>query len=142
MFNPTRDEARRFFIESWRKRVEKMPATPMETLVGDVIEIHPEYHRYFEAGDDALGREWTPEMGETNPFLHLSMHVAVREQLQVDQPPGIRAAHAKLTVQLGDPLEADHKVMECLAEQIWQLQKNSVPFDNGRYLGCVNSQKA
>jgi Domain of unknown function (DUF1841) len=141
MFNPSRDEARRFFNESWRKRCEKLPATPMEILVADVIEAHPEYHHIFTAGDTHVDRDWTPEGGETNPFLHIGLHVSVREQLQVDQPPGIRAAHAAITLRTGDPLSADHAVMDCLAEQIWQMQKNGIPFENTRYLNCITSQR-
>src|SRR5512147_118118 len=92
MFNPSRDEARRFLVDAWRKRREKLPATPLETLAADIVESHPEYHALLEADDAALATEWTPEDGETNPFLHLSLHLAIAEQLQIDQPPGLRAA--------------------------------------------------
>ncbi len=140
MFNPTRDQARAFMIEAWRKRRARLPATPMELMVSDLIGAHPEYHGLFEAGEGALQRDWTPEGGETNPFLHISLHVSVREQVQLDQPPGMRAAHAALTHALGDPLVADHQVMDCLAEQIWQHQRNGLPLDNARYLACVHAK--
>jgi hypothetical protein len=137
MFNPSRDESRRFFVQAWRKRRDNAPATPMELLISDVIAAHPEYHALFEAGDRALETDWIPENGETNPFLHVSLHVAIREQLQVDQPHGIRALHTQLTHSLGDALAADHVVMEALAEQIWQMQRNAVPFDSERYLRTI-----
>jgi hypothetical protein len=137
VFNPSREESRKFFIEAWRKRRDATPATPMELLVSDIIGAHPEYHGLFESGARDLDKDWTPEGGQTNPFLHVSLHVAVREQLQVDQPPGIRALHTSLTETLADALEADHIVMEALAEQIWQLQRNQLPFDNSRYLAAV-----
>jgi hypothetical protein len=137
MFNPSRDEARRFFIEAWRKRRERAPGTAMEILVADIIEAHTEYHALYELGEDGLTKEWTPDMGETNPFLHIGLHVAVREQLSVDMPPGIRAQHAALVLKLGDPFEADHRVMDCLAEHIWQHQRNGTPFSNEAYLACV-----
>jgi hypothetical protein len=87
VFNPTRDQARQFLIDAWAKRRNACPATPMETLAADLIDLHPEYHALLEA-EDALTREWTPEQGETNPFLHLSLHLAIEEQLSIDQPPG------------------------------------------------------
>jgi hypothetical protein len=141
VFNPSRDEARRFMMEAWRKRRDNLPSTPMELLVSDVIAAHPEYQSLFEAGEKNVDRDWTPEGGETNPFLHISLHVSVREQIQVDQPPGIRAAHAALCIKTGDAFEADHVVMECLAEQIWQNQRNGLPFDNARYLACIRGPK-
>jgi hypothetical protein len=137
MFNPSRDEARLFFIDAWRKRREGAPSTAMEIMVADLIEAHPEYHGLYELGKDGLAKEWSPEMGETNPFLHISLHVAVREQISVDMPPGIRAQHKALSLKFGDALEADHCVMECLGEQIWQVQKNGVPFSNEAYIACV-----
>ena len=137
MFNPSRDEARRFFIEAWRKRKAGTPSAPMEAVVADIIEAHPEYHGLYELGEDGLTKEWTPEAGETNPFLHINLHVAVREQVSVDQPPGIRALHMALAAKCGDLFEADHRVMDCLAEQIWQNQRNGTPFNNETYLDCV-----
>lgn len=128
-------------VEAWRKRCQNLPATPMELLVSDVIAAHPEYHALFESGDDSLARDWSPEDGQTNPFLHIFLHVAVREQVQIDQPPGIRAAHAALSAWRGDALEAEHCIMECLAEQIWQNQRNGVPFDNARYLACIQQRQ-
>jgi hypothetical protein len=140
MFNPSRDEARRFFIEAWKKRRDGTPGSPMEAVVADVIEAHPEYHPLYELGEDGLTKEWTPEAGETNPFLHINLHVAVREQVSVDQPQGIRALHMALASRLGDLFEADHRVMDCLAEQIWQNQRNGVAFSNDLYLDCVRKQ--
>jgi hypothetical protein len=137
MFNPSREASRRFFAESWRKRRESLPATPMETLVADVIALHPEYHAFVDDVEGNLDKDWSPESGETNPFLHLGLHLAIAEQLQVDQPPGVRAAHAALTLEKGNRHDADHAVMDCLAEQIWQNQRNGLPFDNARYLACM-----
>ncbi len=141
MFNPSRDEARRFFIEAWRKRREGAPGSPMETVVADMIEAHPEYHALYELGEDGLAKEWTPEAGETNPFLHINLHVAVREQVSVDQPKGIRALHMALASKSGDLFDADHQVMECLAEQLWQNQRNGAAFSNEAYLNCVRKHQ-
>jgi hypothetical protein len=137
MFQPSRDEARRFLIDAWRKRREKLPATPLETIAADIVDLHPEYHALLEAGAEALNREWTPEDGETNPFLHLSLHLAIAEQLQIDQPPGLRAACDALAARNGDLHAALHDVLECLGETIWRAQRDRRPPDGDAYLDCV-----
>jgi hypothetical protein len=142
MFNPSRDEARRFLAEAWRKRREKLPATPLETMAADVVEIHPEYFALLESGEAALDREWTPEDGATNPFLHLSLHLAIEEQLQIDQPPGIRAACESLCAQHGERHAALHAILDCLGETIWRAQRNRTPPDGAAYLECVRRKLA
>lgn len=137
MFNPTRDQARRFLVDAWTKRRNSAPATPMETLAADIAAEHPEYHALLEAGDEALAREWTPEDGETNPFLHLSLHLAIAEQLQIDQPPGIRAAFNELSARLGDRHEALHAILDCLGETVWRAQRDRAPPDGAAYLDCI-----
>lgn len=136
MFNPSRDEARRFLIDAWRKRREKLPATPLETIAADLIDMHPEYHALL-ADADALQREWTPEDGQTNPFLHLSLHLAVAEQLQIDQPPGIKAACAALAARHGELHAALHDILDCLGETIWRAQRDKAPPDGAAYLDCI-----
>jgi hypothetical protein len=137
MFNPSRDEARRFLVDAWRKRREGLPGTPLETLAADLVAMHPEYHALLEEGDAALAREWTPEDGETNPFLHLSLHLAIAEQLQIDQPPGIRAAFEALAAKRGDAHAALHDVVDCLGETIWRAQRDRRPPDGAAYLDCI-----
>ena len=101
---------------------------------------HPEYHRVLGDRERYLDRDWKPEGGETNPFLHMAMHLAIEEQLSIDQPPGIRAAVAALAGKLG-PHGARHEVMECLAEMMWQAQRNGAPFDNAAYLDCIERRR-
>lgn len=136
MFNPSRDQARRFLVDAWHKRRNKLPATPLETIAADIVELHAEYHAMLEA-PDALQREWTPEQGETNPFLHLSLHLAIAEQLQIDQPPGIRAAFEHLLARRGDRHEALHVVLECLGEVMWRAQRDRQPPDSDAYLDSL-----
>ena len=136
MYNPTRDQARRFLIDAWAKRRTKLPATPLETLAADLIEIHPEYHEPLGA-DDALQREWTPEQGETNPFLHLSLHLSIEEQLSINQPPGIRPAFEALQAKLGDRHAALHGVLDCLGEVMWRAQRDRAEPDGAAYLDCL-----
>ena len=136
MFNPTRDQARQFLIDAWRKRRESLPATALETLASDLIDLHPEYHELLEA-EDALTREWTPEQGETNPFLHLSLHLAIEEQLSIDQPPGIRAGFERLLARRGNRHDALHAVLDCLGEMVWRSQRDRQPPDGEAYLACI-----
>lgn len=137
MFSPTREEVRRFLIDAWQKRRENLPATPLETLAGEIIAAHPEYHALLESGERALDRDWLPEQGETNPFLHLSMHLSIREQVSINQPVGVTAHHARLTRELGSALEAEHVMMDCLGEMIWQAQRQHSAPDPAIYLDCL-----
>jgi hypothetical protein len=140
MFNPTREEARRFLFEAWRKYREKTILTDLEALTADHILRHPEYHALLSAQDDYLNRDWLPENGETNPFLHLMMHLSISEQLAINQPAGILAHYQKRLLQLGDEHQAQHDVMDCLAEMIWNSQRNGTPPDGAAYLSCLEKK--
>ena len=137
MFNPTRDQSREFIYGLWRKHKEREPLTPLEAIALDIVLQHPEYHAVLEDRERYLDRDWNPEGGETNPFLHIAMHLAIEEQVSIDQPPGIRAAVEKLAARRGSMHDARHDVMECLAEVIWQAQRNGAGFDNATYLACL-----
>jgi hypothetical protein len=141
MFNPSRDQARRFLAEAWRKRRDKLPATPLEVIAADIVDMHPEYHALLDAGEEALAREWTPEDGETNPFLHLSLHLAIEEQLSIDQPPGIRAAFQQLAARHEERHAALHDILECLGETLWRAQSSRQPLDAEAYLECVRRRR-
>ena len=146
MFNPTRDQTRDFFFDAWRKYRANEPLTAMEVMTVDVIALHPEYHamledrnRYLEAFRD---RDYPPEFGETNPFLHLGMHLAIREQISIDQPAGIRGHHLALREKLGSVADAEHEMMDCLAEMIWQAQRNNGAPDAAVYLSCLAKKRS
>jgi hypothetical protein len=96
--------------------------------------LHPEYHEILDDPAAYKDEEWTPERGEASPFLHMGMHLAIREQVSIDQPTGIRDLYVRFARAKDDAHEADHVFAECLAEQIWQLQRNQRPFDSERYL--------
>ena len=136
MFNPTRDQSRQFLFDLWEKHRAGALLTPLESLALSILQQHPEYHAVLEDRERYLDRDWRPEGGETNPFLHIAMHLAIEEQLSIDQPPGIRAAVDALCARLGEH-GARHEVMECLAEVVWQAQRNGAPFDNASYLDCI-----
>ncbi|MDD5296860.1 MAG: DUF1841 family protein [Rhodocyclaceae bacterium] len=147
MFNPSRDQARRFFIDAWHKHLNPVaastvatPLSPLEDIAVDLIEQHPEYHELLADPDAALARDWTPEAGQLNPFLHLSLHLAIEEQIAIDQPPGLRALFEKLKARRPDRHAALHDVLECLGEIVWTAQRSGMPPDGAAYLECVRKR--
>jgi len=137
MFAPSQNQVRQFFCATRRKQREHLPLTPMETLAADWIAEHPEYHAELDDLEAALAAVYQVEDGRTNPFLHLSMHLSISEQLAIDQPRGIKQAFALLAARLGSAHAAQHEVMECLGEMVWASQKSGLPPDGERYLECV-----
>lgn len=141
MFAPSRDEARRFVIGAWTKFRAGEPLSDIERLVASLVAMHPEYQPLIEEGERHLEHEWTPDGGAANPFLHLSLHLAVAEQLAIDQPPGIRAEFERLREARGDEHAALHAVLECLGETMWQAQRLRTGPDAGVYLACLRRQR-
>lgn len=137
MFQPTRDEARNFLFESWRKRKAGELLTPLEDLAAQLIAKHPEYFAVLENPDGYQDKDYQPEQGETNPFLHLMMHITIEEQISIDQPAGIRAHFTRLTRQFESEHNAQHRMMDCLSEMIWQAQRNHTQPDAAIYLACL-----
>lgn len=140
MFKPSRDQVREFFFGVWNKYKLRQALEGAETLALPVILQHPEYHALLDRPDRHLGRDYPPEFGETNPFLHLSMHLALAEQASIDQPPGIRAGLERLAAKLGDQMMAEHAAMDCLAEMIWQAQRAGSAYDPSIYLDCLDEK--
>ena len=139
MFDPTRDQARAFFFETWRKYRAGEPLAGLEAIVLDVILAHPEYHAALEEPDRFRERNYSPELGEPNPFLHMSMHLAIEEQLSIDQPIGVAGSFAALAAKRGDRHEAMHDAMECLGEMVWRSQRDRAPPDAAAYLECLKT---
>ncbi len=140
MFNPSRDQVRQFFFDVWTKYRAGQPLVGAEQPALEAVLTHPEYHALLEQPERYKERDYLPEAGEINPFLHLSMHLAVAEQLSVDQPPGIRARYQQLLARHGNAMDAQHEVMDCLAEMIWQGQRHQTAFDSAAYLRCLDNK--
>ncbi|MEQ1838507.1 MAG: DUF1841 family protein [Candidatus Nitrotoga sp.] len=139
MFNPTRDEAREFLIRAWRKRREGALLEPLEDLAVQLIEKHPEYHAVLENPIRFQDKNYAPEHGETNPFLHLMMHLSIEEQISINQPLGVRAHFTRLTRHFASEHDAQHRMMECLSEMIWQAQRHNTAPDAAMYLSCMEN---
>ena len=134
LFNPSRDEVRQFFCTTWQKHTSGNVLTPLESLASQWMEQHPEFHAILSDSSGALEQEFTPEKGVTNPFLHLSMHLSISEQISIDQPPGIRQIANALSQKFDSEHEAQHLIMECLGQAMWQAQRNGGALDADGYL--------
>ena len=139
LFGQDRDQLRSMYCDAWRRHQQHLPMEPLQTEIVAVIEQHPEYHPLLENPDQALGKEYLPELGETNPFLHMGMHLAIREQVGTDRPEGVRTLYQQLAMGNNDLHALDHQLMECLAEMIWQAQRDGTMPDEARYLGCMKT---
>lgn len=140
MYTSNRNDMRQTFYDVWRKLQDGAAMTPLETVIAEVIRLHPEYHALLADTGRSLDRDWLPEGGETNPFLHLGLHIAIREQLSIDRPPGIRAAYEALLARSNGVLEAEHEMLECLAETLWRAQRENRLPDEQAYLACVQQR--
>ena len=132
IFGQDRNELRKMYVDAWAKRCENLPLSPLETQIADVIELHPEYHA--DVTDAGLEREYSPGGGQTNPFLHMGLHLGIREQVSTNRPAGIAAVYQAIATKLGDVHAAEHEMIECLAETLWEAQSGNRPPDEIKYL--------
>lgn len=139
MFNPTRSQVRRFFADSWRKYRDGRPLEGLETVAAELLAMHPEYQAMVES--DELERDFPPEDGQVNPWLHLSLHLAIAEQLSIDQPPGIRAEVERLSAANGERHAALHAALEALGETMWRAQRDGTPPDQFAYLDALRRRQ-
>lgn len=137
--NLTRNQVRQFFFDAWNKFEKHHALSPLEQVAVDWTIQHPEYHSEFENISVTQEREYLPEDGKTNPFLHLSMHLSISEQVAIDQPAGIRGIYYTLIRQTGSEHSASHKIMDCLGEMIWSAQKNRRPYDVKMYIESIEA---
>lgn len=136
LYGTDRRTLREVFFRAWRKQREGAPLEGIEALIVAVAARHPEYHALLDDPEAGAEREWLPELGESNPFLHMAMHLAIEEQLSIDQPAGIRLHYAALA-RFGDEHEAQHRMMECLGEMLWHAGRAGTAPDPQLYLACL-----
>lgn len=138
MFGNDRARMRQYYVDVWHKACTGEVLDPMERIVAEVIADHPEYQPLLATEDEvALQRDYTPEEGQTNPFLHMGMHIALREQAAADRPPGMRELIDRLVAQIGDRLEAEHRLMEPLGETLWEAQRAGRQPDEAAFMERV-----
>ncbi len=139
MFGNDRVKMRRFFTDAWQKANNGDELIPLESLVAEVIKLHPEYHKMLEGGEDNLDKDYSPEGGESNPFLHMGMHISIHEQLMTDRPGGIRNQYQRLVKRVGDTHQAEHQMMECLGKMLWEAQREGRMPDEQAYLKSLEA---
>ena len=132
IFGSDRNELRQMYVDAWRKSCAGGPMSPLESQIAQVIQDHPEYQAAMTTG--TLDETYTPEGGKTNPFLHMGLHLAVREQIATDRPAGIAEVFELLRTQTGDGHVAEHRALDCLAEALWIAQNNNTAPDEQTYL--------
>ena len=136
MFGQDRTELRQMFFTSWKKHQDKQIMEPLEAVVAKIIELHPEYHSLLE-NQEAVDKDYTPEMGETNPFLHMAMHISIQEQLSTKRPVGIEQIYQSMLTKIKDAHETEHLMMECLGKMLWEAQSQNRAPDETDYLNCL-----
>lgn len=132
IFSKDRETLRRMYADAWSKRLNSLPLSPLEAQIADIVSEHPEYHGALEAG--ALDCDYAPESGRTNPFLHMGLHLSLREQLATNRPAGIAGLHRDIAARLRDAHQAEHHMIDCLAETLWEAQAANLAPDEARYL--------
>lgn len=132
IFGQDRAELRKMYAGAWQRRNDKLPLSPLDAQIADVIEMHPEY--CDEVTSDDLDRDFAPDGGQTNPFLHMGLHLGIREQVSTNRPAGIALIHRALATSKGDVHAAEHEMIECLAETLWEAQSQNRPPDEHKYL--------
>ena len=132
IFGQDRNELRKMYADAWQRHCDKLPLTPLDAQIAAVIEWHPEYHDDVTSGE--LDRDYTPDGGKTNPFLHMGLHLGIREQLATNRPAGIDSIFSKLASNLGDAHAAEHQMIDCLAETLWEAQSQNTAPDEQKYL--------
>ncbi|MEB4589386.1 DUF1841 family protein [Candidatus Thiothrix sp. Deng01] len=139
MFGNDRDSLRRYYLQCWNKFQQHQPLDALEQQIASVVAAHPEYHALLAQAETALQRDYLPENGETNPFLHMGLHLGIREQVATNRPAGISELYRQLVIKYGDH-DAEHRMMDCLAESIWLAQRNQTMPDETAYLECLQKQ--
>ncbi len=135
-YTQDRTQQRQFLANAWQKFLNKQVLNPLETQLTQVIGIHPEYHKLISD----IESDYSPEQGKVNPYLHINLHLSLREQLSINQPLGIKKIYQKILIQTKGQHETEHKMMDCIAQMIFSAQKNNMPIDNQSYIHCLQSQ--
>lgn len=138
LYTQDRTQQRQFLANAWQKFLDKKALDPLEDQLTQVIEMHPEYHKLI----NDVESEYFPEQGEVNPFLHINLHLSLREQLSINQPTGINEYYQKILNKVQDPHEVEHKMMDCIAQMIFSSQKNNTPMDHQAYIRCLEKQSS
>ncbi len=135
MFSQNRDQLRQMFQASWDKYQQQQPLQGVESLIIAVIQQHPEYQPLL-TNPDALHQDYKQQ---TNPFLHMGLHITLAEQLQMDRPVGIRQIYQCLLHRMPDRHQAEHRILDCLRKILWEAHSTGRPPDEAAYLAQLQT---
>ena len=133
MFTSDRSKQRQYLKQAWGKYTRHEQLEPLELQLSKIVEKHPEYQNII----NNLDSDYFPEHGQTNPFLHINLHLTLQDQIKMDQPKGIKKIHTKLLVKVKDSHEVEHMMMEHIAEMIFNAQKNNSAFNLDGYIQAL-----
>lgn len=134
MFSNDRTKLRQVYIDAWQKHCSQQPLEQLDQIIVNIIQLHPEYQKLLQDPDKALDADFPPEAGQSNPFLHMGMHLGLHEQISTNRPAGITLIYQTLIKRLGDPHEVEHQMMECLGKALWEAQIHNRLPDEAAYL--------
>jgi len=141
MFSQDRSQLRKMFFDAWTKSQNisnnKPSLTAMDEIIINIINLHPEYHDMLRNENDFIDKDYLPENGEANPFLHMAMHISIHEQLSTQRPAQITDLYQQLLSKYQDQHTVEHQMMECLGQMIWQAQRDNVLPDESLYINCL-----
>ncbi len=144
LFNPSRDEVRAFFFNAWAQFKAQNPLSDLEKIAVNVMHMHPEYQAILSAQEAFKQQEYFPELGETNPFLHMSLHLSILEQISINQPIGISGIYEQLKLKHQNEHDVEHQaqhaILDCLGEAIWQAQRNNTALDANYYVQLLQQK--
>ncbi len=134
-------DTRRLFFLSWKKFLDKEVLEPLEQQIVEVIQDHPEYHAMFAASVESV-YHYSNDVEQSNPFLHMGLHLAIRDQIHTNRPMGIRKIYQQLMQKKQDTLAVEHCMMDHLAECLWNAQRNQCPPNETDYLAALSRLSA
>lgn len=134
MFSNDRSALRKQYLDAWNKFLHKKVLTPLERQIVTIIQEHPEYQYLFDEPEKFLNKDFDPQLEETNPFLHMSMHAVIKDQIQLNTPKGIHEIYERLMLKYANPVEVEHRIMEAFIPLLWDSMRYQKPFDALLYL--------
>jgi hypothetical protein len=120
MYTNDRNAYRQAFFTTWQKYKKNLALEAHEAQILEVILLHPEYQSVLENPQTFEQQEFAVE---ENPFLHLALHISVREQLQLNRPEGIKDIYQQLLAKYHDAHQVEHMMVECLGQVLWESQQ-------------------
>lgn len=134
LYSSNRQALRQVFFDTYHKHQQGLPLEAMEKTVIDVILKHPEYHRILDNPKQYQNKDYFPDLGEENPFLHMSGHIGLREQISTNRPHGIKAIYDKLLSKIHCEQTVEHEMMDCMLHVLFTAQKENQPPSDQAYL--------